>query len=278
MVDAPYLLQGRPLIVDAGDLPDHAAERHKNDERIQPSILGERRAQKDFLGVTAYDGIRPLVQQCQRLRQKIRRGGIKPGLSDKAVRAQALRQLGGKGLPFRLAGILAQQQAGWPGKAGQPQPDQSGKLQTGTDQPGDPAPAGGEQFRQIAGQPVELYQQDQHRQHDEGGHYLQKVLQHRQPPMTREKIIRRGTCRTGSFRYYQHERAAWQAILPQGRSARRQASALHIAVRARAAGMLQTKEPYRHRRQREELPSPTNKQQERWSILPLKKGRCEAAA
>ena len=192
MVDAPYLLQGRPLIVDAGDLPDHAAERHKNDERIQPSILGERRAQKDFLGVTAYDGIRPLVQQCQRLRQKIRRGGIKPGLSDKAVRAQALRQLGGKGLPFRLAGILAQQQAGWPGKAGQPQPDQSGKLQTGTDQPGDPAPAGGEQFRQIAGQPVELYQQDQHRQHDEGGHYLQKVLQHRQPPMTREKIIRRG--------------------------------------------------------------------------------------
>ena len=62
MVDAPYLLQGRPLIVDAGDLPDHAAERHKNDECVQPSILGERRAQKDFLGVTADDGIRPLVQ------------------------------------------------------------------------------------------------------------------------------------------------------------------------------------------------------------------------
>ena len=98
----------------------------------------------------------------------------------------------GKGLPFRLAGILTQQQAGRTGKAGQSQPDQRDKFQTGAGQPGDPAPAGREKLRQLAGQPVELDEQNQNRQHDKSGHYLQKVLQHRQPPMTREKIIRQG--------------------------------------------------------------------------------------
>ena len=192
VIDAPHLPQRRPLVINGRYLPDHAAERHKDDERIQPSVLGKRRAQKHFFGVAANDGIRLLVQQGQRLRQKILRCGIKSGLPYQTVRAQPVRQLGGKGLPFRLAGILTQQQAGRTGKAGQSQPDQRDKFQTGAGQPGDPAPAGREKLRQLAGQPVELDEQNQNRQHDKGGHYLQKVLQHRQPPMTREKIIRQG--------------------------------------------------------------------------------------
>ena len=192
MIDAPHFPQGRPLVIDGRNFPDHTAERHKDDESIQTSVLGKRRAQKHFLGVAADDGIRPFVQQRQRLRQKIRSVGIQSGLSYKAVCAQTMRQLGGKGLPFRLAGILAQQQTGRSGKAGQSQPDQRDEFQPGAGQPGDPAPAGREQFRQLAGQPVELDEQNQYRQHDEGGHYLQKVLQHRRPPITREKYCPAG--------------------------------------------------------------------------------------
>ena len=117
---------------------------------------------------------------------------IEPGLTHETVCPQTLRQFGGKGLPLRFAGIFAQQQAGRPGKAGQSQPDEGHKLQAAANQPGDPAPARREQFRQIAGQPVALDQQNQHRQHDACGHYLHKVLQHRQPPVARRKAGRHG--------------------------------------------------------------------------------------
>ena len=81
---------------------------------------------------------------------------------------QAAFQFTGKGLTFRLRGIVTQDQAGRTEKPGQAQPEHGACLQRQQGHEGQPAPAGSQHFHRLEGRQVQLDQQHQDNEHEKG--------------------------------------------------------------------------------------------------------------
>ena len=69
--------------------------------------------------------------------------------TDMGILLQAAFQFTGKGLTFRLRGIVTQDQAGRTGKPGQAQPKHGACLQRQQGHEGQPAPAGSQHFHRL---------------------------------------------------------------------------------------------------------------------------------
>ena len=88
--------------------------------------------------------------------------------TDMGILLQTTFQFTGKGLTFRLRGIVTQDQAGRTGKPGQAQPEHGACLQRQQGHEGQPAPAGSQHFHRLEGRQVQLDQQHQDNEHEKG--------------------------------------------------------------------------------------------------------------
>ena len=174
-IHAPDLPQGRPLIINGRHLPDHAAQRKKDNERIQPSILDERRAQKDSLGIGTDGPVRLGIQNFQCPDGKIRGVRIKTRSANMGIMPQATGQLGHKGSAFRLCCLQPQTQRCRAHKKRPDQRPQGQQLQSGQKQPGQPAMTWQHALHKNHDLPVDLQKQQDDSQQNDDGKNLKKM-------------------------------------------------------------------------------------------------------